>query len=186
MTQDEILLDTEERMEKAVTLLQTHQQGLRTGRATPGLVDSIRVDYYGSQTPLKQLASISCPEPQQIVIRPFDAGAISGIVKAIQSSDLGLAPNSDGRLVRINVPALSTETRKKLVARVKELAEEARVSIRSVRRDGNKHVDQLHKDKECTEDERDRLKEQIQDLTKAYEGKVNDAAAAKEKELMES
>lgn len=185
MTQDEILLDTEERMEKAVTLLQSHLQGLRTGRATPGLVDSIRVDYYGSPTPLKQLASISCPEPQQVVIRPFDAGAISGIVKAIQSSDLGLAPNSDGRLVRLNVPALSTETRKKLVARVKELSEEARVSIRNVRRDGNKHVDQLHKDKACTEDERDSLKEQVQDLTKTYEGKVNDMAAAKEKEVME-
>lgn len=184
MDQDEILLDTEERMEKAVQVLQGQFQGLRTGRATPGLVDSIRVDYYGSPTPLKQIASVSCPEPQQIVIRPFDATQINAIVKAIQSSDVGLSPNSDGRLIRLNVPALSTERRKQLVSRVKEFAEEARVAIRNVRRDGNKNADQLQKDKACTEDERDQLKEQVQDLTKKFETKVNDLAAAKDKEIM--
>lgn len=184
MDQDEILLDTEERMEKAVQVLQGQFQGLRTGRATPGLVDSIRVDYYGSPTPLKQIASVSCPEPQQIVIRPFDATQINAIVKAIQSSDVGLSPNSDGRLIRLNVPALSTERRKQLVSRVKEFAEEARVAIRNVRRDGNKNADTLQKDKACTEDERDQLKEQVQDLTKKYETKVNDLAAAKDKEIM--
>jgi len=184
MDQDEVLLDTEERMEKAVQVLQGQFQGLRTGRANAGLVDSIRVDYYGSPTPLKQIASVSVPEPQQIVIRPFDATQINAIVKAIQSSDVGLSPNSDGRLIRLNVPALSTERRKQLVSRVKEFAEEARVSIRNVRRDGNKNADQLQKDKAVTEDERDQLKEQIQDLTKKFENKVNDLASAKDKEIM--
>jgi ribosome recycling factor len=185
MDQDEILLDTEDRMEKAVGMFQGQLQGIRTGRATPGLVDSLRVEYYGSQTPIKQMASITVQEGKQIVIRPFDATAISNIVKAIQTSEVGLTPNSDGRLIRINVPPLSTERRRQLAARVKELAEEARVAIRNVRRDGNKHADQLQKDKGCTEDERDQLKEQVQDFTKTYEGKVNDLAAGKEKEIME-
>ncbi len=155
MDQDEILLDAEERMEKAVAMLQGQLQGLRTGRATAGLVDSIRVDFYGSPTPLKQIANISIPEPQQILIRPFDASSLSNIAKAIQSSDTGLSPNSDGRVIRLNVPALSTERRRQLTSRVKELAEEARVSIRNVRRDANKHADQGQKDKNLTEDECD-------------------------------
>ena len=113
MDQDEILMDTEERMEKAMLMFQGQLQGIRTGRATSGLVDSIRVEYYGSAAPLKQLATISVSE-QQIVIRPFDATNISGIVKAIQGSDVGLAPNSDGRLIRLNVPPLSTERRRQL------------------------------------------------------------------------
>jgi ribosome recycling factor len=184
MDQDEILLDAEERMEKAVAMLQGQMQGLRTGRATAGLVDSIRVDYYGSPTPLKQIANISIPEPQQILIRPFDASSLSNIAKAIQSSDTGLSPNSDGRVIRLNVPALSTERRRQLTSRVKELAEEARVSIRNVRRDANKHADQGQKDKNLTEDECDQTKEQVQELTKKFEGKVNDMAAAKEKEVM--
>jgi ribosome recycling factor len=184
MDQDEILLDAEERMEKAVAMLQGQMQGLRTGRATAGLVDSIRVDYYGSPTPLKQIANISIPEPQQILIRPFDASSLSNIAKAIQSSDTGLSPNSDGRVIRLNVPALSTERRRQLTSRVKELAEEARISIRNVRRDANKHADQGQKDKNLTEDECDQTKEQVQELTKKFEGKVNDMAATKEKEVM--
>jgi ribosome recycling factor len=185
MDQDEILLDTEDRMEKAVKLFHDQLHGLRTGRANPGLVDSIRVNYYGSLTPLKQLAQISVPEPQQIVIRPFDAGALSEIVKAIQSSDAGLAPNSDGRLIRLNVPPLSTERRREMVSRVNKFAEEARVAIRNVRRDGNKHADQAQKDKLLTEDDCEKTKGTIQDLTKTYEGKVNEMAAAKEKDVME-
>ena len=185
MSPDEILLDCEERMEKAAHLFHTQMQGLRTGRATAGLVDSVRVDAYGSPTPLKQLANVSVPEPQQIVIRPYDASLLSAIGKAIQSSDVGLAPNSDGRVIRLNVPPLSTERRKQLVARVKELAEEARVSIRNVRRDSNKHIDQAEKSKTLSEDDRDKLKEDVQELTKSYEAKVNDQAAAKEKDVME-
>ena len=185
MDQDEILLDAEDRMDKAVAVLRDQLKGLRTGRATPGLVDSIRVDYYGSPTPLKQLANISIPEPQQIVIKPFDASALSNIVKAIQTSDVGLSPNSDGRLLRLNVPPLSTERRRQMVGRVKEFAEQARIAIRNIRRDANKHAAQAQKDKTLSEDERDRTKEQNQDLTKSAEDKVNGLAAVKEKEIME-
>src|SRR5262245_57449970 len=184
MDQDEILLDTEDRMEKAAAVFKTGLTGLRTGRANPGLVDSIRVNYYGSPTPLKQMANISCPEPQQIVIRPFDASVLSEIVKAIQSSDAGLAPNSDGRLIRINVPPLSTERRREFVTRVGKLAEEARVANRNVRRDDNKHADTAQKDKTMTEDVCEATKEQVQEFTKKYEGQVNDMAAQKEKEVM--
>lgn len=185
MDQEEILMDAEERMDKAVDVLHGQFQGLRTGRATSGLVDSIRVDYYGSPTPLKQMANISVPEPQQIVIRPFDASALSNIAKAIQASDLGLSPNSDGRLIRLNIPPLSTERRKQLVGRVKELAEDARIAIRNIRRDANKHADQSEKEKLFSEDQRNDTKDQVQELTKKYEGKVNDMASAKEKEVME-
>ena len=185
MEQDEILLDAEDRMEKAVQHFESQLQGLRTGRATPGLVDSIKVDYYGSPTPLKQIANISVPEPQQIVIRPFDAGCINEIGKAIQAGDVGLSPNIEARLIRLNVPPLSRERRQQLVSRVKELAEEARVSIRNVRRDANKHADQSQKDKVFSEDIRDDTKSDIQDLTKRYEGKVNGDASAKEKDVMD-
>ena len=155
MDQDEILLDCEDRMEKAVGVFQGQLQGLRTGRATPALVDSLRVEAYGAPTPLKQLANISVPEPQQIVIRPF------------------------------NIPSLSTERRRQLVSRVKELAEEARVAIRNVRRDANKHAEQGEKQKLFSEDDRDLAKEEIQDLTKRFEGKVNDLASSKETEVMD-
>ncbi|GIX05575.1 MAG: ribosome-recycling factor [Planctomycetaceae bacterium] len=185
MTPDDILLDAEERMEKAVEVVQQQFQGLRTGRANPGLVDGIRVNYYGSPTPLKQLATISIPEPQQILIKPFDPSTLGEISKAIQASDVGLAPNSDGRVIRLNVPPLSTERRKQLVTRVKDLAEDARVAIRNIRRDANKQADQLLKDGALSEDAHESLKEDIQDLTKKYEGKVNSLAEAKEKEIME-
>ena len=186
MTYDEVMMDTEERMEKAADVLKNSLAGIRTGRANPGLVDSIRVEVYGSSTPLKQLASVGAPEPTQIVIRPYDTGTIKDIEKAIIASDLGFNPQSDGRVVRINIPALSTEVRKKMVARIKDLAEEARVAIRNVRRDGNKFADQGAKDKAMTEDDRDALKEEIQELTKQYEAKVNDMSKARESEVMDS
>ncbi|MEC9008540.1 MAG: ribosome recycling factor [Planctomycetota bacterium] len=185
MDHDEILLDCEDRMEKAVGVYQGQLQGLRTGRATPALVDSLRVEAYGAPTPLKQLANVSVPEPQQIVIRPIDPGVINYIVKAIQASELGLAPNSDGRLVRLNVPSLSTERRRQLVSRVKELAEEARVAIRNIRRDANKHAEQGEKQKLFSEDDRDQAKDEIQELTKRFEGKVNGLASSKETEVMD-
>ena len=185
MDPDEILLDCEERMEKAVDVFRGQLQGLRTGRATPGLVDSIHVNSYGSPTPMKQVANISCPEPQQIVIRPFDASLLNEIAKAIQSSDAGLAPNSDGRLIRINVPPLSTERRRDLVQRVNKFAEESRISIRNVRRDAIKSGETSEKDKLISEDMLKDLKEKIQDLTKKYEGLVNDSAKEKEQDVME-
>ena len=185
MEPDEILLDAEERMEKAVSVFKEQLTGLRTGRATPGLVDTIRVNYYGSPTPLKQVANISVPEPQQIVIRPFDASVLQDIVKAIQASDAGLAPNSDGKLIRLNIPPLSTDRRKEMVGRVKDFAEAARVSIRNIRRDANKHADTAEKDGSMSEDLLATTKDKVQDLTKKYEGQVNTAADAKEKDVMD-
>src|SRR6516164_11173966 len=138
MTTDEILMDTEERMEKAVNVFRDELRGLRTGRATPALVDSLRVEYYGSPTPLKQLAQISTPDPQQILIRPYDQGSLKDIEKAIRASDLGMSPNSDGKMIRLQVPAMSGEQRQKMVARVKKEAEEAKVACRNIRRDANK------------------------------------------------
>ena len=172
-------------MEKSVVLLTDQFRGVRTGRANTGLVDSIRVDYYGSSTPLKQLANLSTPEPQQILIRPFDPSVVGDIVKAIQVSDLGLTPHSDGKVVRLNVPPLSVEQRKKLSGRVKDLAEEARVAIRNIRRDANKQADQEQSDKILTEDDVSTCKEDIQSLTKKFEAKVNDLAEKKTAEIME-
>ncbi len=185
MSVDEILLDTEERMEKAVAKLKSDLSGIRTGRANPGLVDTLRVEVYGSPTPIKSIASVGAPEPTQIVIRPFDPSTLKDIEKAVQASGLGLNPQNDGRLIRINVPPLSTEVRKKLVARIKELSEEAKVAIRNVRRDGNKTADQEQKDKLMTEDDRDQVKEEIQEFTKKFETQATDLATAKEKEVME-
>lgn len=186
MTAEEILFDVEERMEKAVDVFKQALTGIRTGRASPGLVDTLRVEAYGSPTPIKQLASIGVPEPTQILIRPFDPSTIKDIERAIQASGLGMTPNSDGRVIRLNVPPLSTEVRKKMVSRIKELAEEARVAIRNVRRDGNKAADQSQKDKVLTEDDCKQVQSEIQDLTKKYEGVVGDLAKGKEAEVMET
>ncbi len=185
MTSDDILLDAEERMEKAIGVLKNSLGGIRTGRANPGLVDSLRVEAYGSSVPIKQLASVGAPEPTQIVIRPFDPGTLKDIEKAIIASDLGFNPQNDGRLIRINIPALSTEVRRKMVARIKELTEEAKVAIRNIRRDANKAADQAEKDKELTEDQRDDAKKEVQDLTKKYEEIAGDLAKAREAEVME-
>lgn len=185
MTADEILMDAEERMEKGVNHFRDELRGLRTGRATPALVDGLKVEYYGSPTPLKQMAQISTPDPQQIVIRPFDPSALKEIEKAIRSSDIGLSPNNDGKMIRLTVPPMSGEQRQKLVQRVKKSAEEARVACRNVRRDANKAFDTAEKDKEMTEDERDQGKEQVQELLKTYEGKIDDYADKKTKEIME-
>jgi ribosome recycling factor len=185
MTSDEILMDTEERMEKAVNVFRDELRGLRTGRATPALVDGLRVEYYGSPTPLKQLAQISTPDAQQIVIRPFDATVLKEIEKAIRSSDLGMSPNNDGKLIRLQVPPMSGDQRTKMASRIKKSAEDAKVACRNVRRDGNKHYDAAEKNKEMTEDERDKGKEEVQTLLKTYEAKVEDMAAKKTKEIME-
>ena len=185
MTADEILQDEEERMEKAIRKFKGDLAGIRTGRANPGLVDSLRVEVYGSTVPIKQIASVGAPEPNQIVIRPYDPGTLKDIEKAIQVSDLGFNPQSDGRLIRLNVPPLSTEVRRKMVGRVKELAEEAKVAIRNIRRDGNKAADTAEKDKDLSEDDRDQAKEEIQELTKTYEAQATDLAKAREKEVME-
>lgn len=185
MSADDILLDAEDRMEKALGVLKKNLAGIRTGRANPGLVDSVRVDVYGSQSPIKQLASVGAPEPTQIVIRPYDVGTIKEIEKAIIASDLGFNPQSDGRLIRINIPALSGEVRRKMVTRIKDLSEEARVAIRNIRRDANKAADQAEKAKEIGEDIRDDTKKEAQDLTKNFEEQVGKLAKQRESEVME-
>jgi ribosome recycling factor len=185
MSAEEIIFDVEARMEKAIEVLKKQLGGIRTGRANPGLVDSLRVDVYGSPTPIKQIASVGAPEPTQIVIRPYDAGTIKDIEKTIIASDLGLTPQSDGRVVRINIPALSGEVRKKMVHRIKDLGEEAKVAIRNIRRDGNKTAEQAEKDKSVSEDERDDIKDEIQELTKKYETKITDMAKSREKEVLD-
>ena len=185
MTSDEILFDAEERMEKAVGVFRDELRGLRTGRATPALVDSIRVEYYGSPTPLKQIAQINTPDPQSILIRPFEQGILKDIEKAIRSSDLGMSPSNDGKMIRLQVPTMSGEQRQKMVARIKKSGEDAKVAIRNIRRDANKHFDQAEKAKELTEDERDKGKEEVQDLLKKFEDKVTEMADKKAKEVLE-
>jgi ribosome recycling factor len=184
MTTEEILFDAEERMEKAVGVFRDELRGLRTGRATPALVDTLRVEYYGSPTPLKQVAQISAHD-QQILIKPHDPGLLKDIEKVIRSSDLGMSPNNDGKLIRLVVPPMSGEQRQKMVQRIKKSAEDAKVSCRNIRRDANKQLDAAEKNKEMTEDERDQGKEQVQDLLKTYEGKVEEMADKKTKEIMD-
>lgn len=185
MTTDEILMDCEERMEKAVDVFRDELKGLRTGRATPGLLDSLRVEYYGSPTPIKQLATVTTPDPQQLMIKPYDAGSLKDIEKAIRSSDLGLAPSNDGKVIRLNIPAMSGDQRKKLVAQIKKSAEAAKVSCRNIRRDGNKHFDQAEKDKTMTEDDRDKGKEEVQTLLKKFEAVIDELAEKKSEEILE-
>jgi ribosome recycling factor len=185
MDPDEILLDVEERMEKAISVLRENLAGIRTGRASPGLVDSLRVEVYGSATPLKTIATIAVPEPNQLLIRPYDPGTLKDIEKAILASGLGLTPQNDGRTIRLILPPLSLEVRRKMVGRIRELCEEAKIAIRNIRRDGNKSADQAEKEKLLSEDECKRLKEKIQDLTKEYEEKANQLAKAREKEVLE-
>lgn len=185
MDYDEILLDTEERMEKAIDVFRSELRSMRTGRAHPGLVEGVRVDYYGSPTPLKQIANISAPEADQLVVKPFDGSQLGEIEKAILKSDVGITPSSDGKIIRLKVPPLSEERRKQLVNRAKEVAEDARVSIRNIRRDSNKHGEQIQKDGTISEDELHKLKEEIQELTKKSEGAVDDDLKSKTEELME-
>ncbi len=172
-------------MEKAVNVFRDELRGLRTGRATPALVDSLRVEAYGSPTPLKTLAQISTPDPQSILIRPYDPSILKDIEKAIRSSDLGMSPNSDGKMIRLQVPPMSGEQRQKMVTRIKKSAEDAKVACRNIRRDSNKHFDQAEKDKEMTEDDRDSGKEEVQTLLKKFEEKITEMADKKSKEILE-
>src|SRR5215218_2400354 len=185
MNSAQILKDAEDRMEKALDVFRNDLKGLRTGRASPALVNPLRVDYYGSPTPLEQMASVSCPDAATIVIKPYQAEVLKDIEKAIRASDLGLAPNSDGKTIRLSLPAMSGDQRKKLVAQIKKQAEAAKVSCRNIRRDGNKHYDDAEKAKTMTEDDRDKGKAKMQDLLKNYENKIDSLANAKEKEVME-
>ena len=185
MPVDETAFEAEERMEKAALVLEEKYRGLRAGRAAPGLVENIRVDYYGSPTPLKQLANISAPEPQMLIIKAFDPGSLRDIEKAILQSDIGIAPNNDGKFIRLVIPPLSEERRTKIAVQARNMAEEAKVAIRNIRRDANKQIDKEQKDSEITEDEAHGGKDEIQDLTKNYEKQVDDLLQKKTDELME-
>ena len=185
MDYDEILLDAEERMDKALDHLHDGLRGIRTGRASPGLVEGIRVEYYGSPTPLKQIANIGIPEPRLIMIKPFDPSSLKEIEKAILKSDLGIAPANDGKIIRLAVPPLSHDRRKQLAALVKERAEECRVSMRNVRRDANKSADGAEADGNLSEDDLKRLRDEIQELIKRFEAKVDEELERKTSEIME-
>ena len=183
MDYDTILLDTEGRMEKALEVLKDKYRGMRTGRANPGLVDSLRVDYYGSPTPLKQIANISAPEADQLLIKAFDPSALGEIEKAILKSDLGINPQNDGKILRLVLPPLSQERRQQLATFAKEASEESRVAMRNIRRDSNRQSAQLQKDKEISEDEHKDLKNEIQKLLKDHESKVDSLLKDKTEEL---
>ena len=175
------ILLVEERMEKTLISLGHNLGKVRTGRANPSMLDRIEVDYYGSPTPVDQIASITVTEGKTLVIKPYDSSSLKDIVKAINTSDLGLPPQNDGSVVRITVPALTEETRKGFCKDISKMAEEAKVSIRNIRRDAN---DEVKKDKTLPEDEAKALQSDIQDLTDEYIKKIDVIASEKEKEVM--
>lgn len=185
MTSQDILKDSEARMEKALDVFRNDLKGLRSGRATPQMLDALRVDNYGTMSPIRDVASVTCPDAASIVIKPYVADSLKEIEKAIRASDLGLAPNNDGKVIRLSIPAMSGDQRKKIVAQIKKSAEAAKVSCRNIRRDGNKHFEDAEKAKTMTEDDRDKGKAKMQDQLKLYEGKIDALSAAKEKEVME-
>jgi ribosome recycling factor len=173
------------RMEKAVTDLQHAMATIRTGRASVSLLDHIRVDYYGTPTPLNQVGNLHVPDPTLITVQPWDVSQIGAIEKAIRSSDLGLNPANDGKLIRIPIPPLNEERRKELVKHLHSVAEDHRVAIRNIRRDGNEVVKKLLKDKKIAEDEERRALDEIQKMTDTYMLKLDQAAKNKEKEILE-
>ena len=185
MSKHPILVETTERFDKTIQHLKQQLVGIRTGRASAALVENIRVDYYGTMTPISQLGSISIPEPRQILIKPFDASILKEIGRAISKADLGAAPQDDGKMLRIELPALSGDQRKKFASKIKELCEEGRVALRNGRRDANKHADQEKKDGDLTEDENRKMHDDIQALLKDYEGRVDKVLETKTKEVLE-
>jgi ribosome recycling factor len=185
MPVDDILLDTEMHMEKSIEHLQHELRGIRTGRATPALVEHIKVDYYGTPTDLRSIAAISVPEATQLLIKPFSPGDMKAIEKAINDSKIGLTPHGDGKQLRLMLPPLSQERRLQLVGQTKKFAEEVKIQIRNARRDANKVLDTEEKGGVVTEDDAKSGRDQIQELTKTYEEKVDHLIENKRKELME-
>lgn len=181
---DEVLLDADDKMEKSVEHLQQGLSGLRTGKASPALVDGISAECYGTQTRLNQMSLISTPEPRLIVIKPYDPSTLPAIEKAILAANIGVTPLNDGRLIRVPIPELSEERRKDLTKVANRMGEEARVAIRAVRREANDAIKALEKNSKISEDDRQRSLDEVQKYTDAYVKKVDDAIAAKEKEIM--
>jgi len=187
MDLDEIQLTADDSMQKSVDHLKAELRGVRTGRASPALVEFLKVDYYGAATDLRSLALITVPEPSQIIIKPFDASTISDVKKAIETSGLGLNPIVESKQIRLSIPPLSGERRQQMLASVKHMGEQAKVSLRNVRRDSNKHVDQVGKDKSqaVSEDAVESAKEEIQEMLKKYEQQVDDLVGQKSREIQE-
>jgi ribosome recycling factor len=184
-TTKEVEANIKQRMEKALADLQHEMAAIRTGRASLSLLDHIRVDYYGTPTPLNQVANLHVPEPSLITIQPWDSSQIGSIEKAIRTSDLGLNPANDGKVIRLPIPPLTEERRKDLVKKVHAAAEHHRVAVRNIRREGNEASKKLLKDKKITEDEDKKAHDEIQKMTDGYMGKIDMAAKAKEKDILE-
>ena len=184
MPANEIVSTAESRMKKAAEILQNELKAVRSGRASTALVENIKVDYYGTPAPIKTIATLSIPQADMIVIKPFDPASVKEIEKAIKNSDLSIAPVVDARLIRLSVPPLSEERRIQLVAQAKQTGEQTKVSIRNIRREANKQLEKEQKDKLITEDDRDKGKKQIDDITKEYTDKVDSIVKDKSDEIM--
>lgn len=174
-----------ERMDKTIAALKDQFNGIRTGRASAAIFDKVRVDYYGTKSPLSQVATISIPEARSIIIQPFDKSLIAEIEKGIQVADLGLNPSNDGKVIRISIPPLTAERRKELVKQAKTIAENSRTSIRNIRRDGNDDLKKQQKGGEITEDDLKKMEDELQKLTDKYIAEINSVYEAKEKEIMD-
>ena len=185
MPADDILLEAEDKMDKAVERLRAQFRTVRTGRASAGLVEHLRVDYYGSPTELRQLATITVPDPLMILIKPYDPGSVADIAKGIQASDLGIMPMVDGKAIRLAIPPLSEDRRKQLVHQVKELSEETKVALRNIRRDAIKHVDAEEKAKTLSEDEARKAHEDATELVHSHEKQVDELLKHRAAEIME-
>lgn len=184
---DTIQMEAETAMDKAVDYLKSELKGVRTGRATPSLVEFVKIEAYGTESDLRSLAMVQAPEATQLVVKPFDPGTLQEIIKGIEKAGLGLNPMADGKQIRINIPALSGDRRKQLIGSVKQMGEQAKVTIRNARRDANKHIDALEKDKSVSvsEDEIKGGKDEVQELLKTYEGQVETLVAEKTKQIEE-
>lgn len=182
---DEFLADAVRRMDKSVEATHHEFNGIRTGRASAALLDRINVDYYGTPTPLKQLATINVPEPRLLTVQPFDPGSVKAIEKAIMESDLGLTPSNDGKIVRLPIPSLTEERRKELVKVVRRLAEDGKVAIRNVRRDVMRHLEELVRNGDVGDDEERRAEGQVQKMTDDHVKRIDELLKHKEAEIME-
>ncbi|MBU8782012.1 ribosome recycling factor [Bacillus licheniformis] len=181
----QVMNETKERMQKAISAYQRELATVRAGRANPSLLDKVAVEYYGAQTPLNQIASITVPEARMLVITPYDKTALGDIEKAIQKADLGVTPSNDGNIIRITIPPLTEERRKELAKLVKKYSEDAKVAVRNIRRDANDDLKKLEKNGEMTEDELRSSTEEVQKLTDEYVSKIDEITKDKEKEIME-
>jgi ribosome recycling factor len=185
MAIDDLIQDATRRMDKSVEAAHSEFATLRTGRASPALLDRVQIDYYGQKTPLKQLATINAPEPRLLTVQPFDPNSLASIERAIQESDLGLTPSNDGKLIRLPIPQLTEERRKELVKVVRGLAEDGRVAVRNVRRDAMHHLKELVKNGDVGDDDERRAEERVQKLTDEHVAKIDDLLKRKEAEIME-